>query len=116
MSNHNTEPHHEISQRADELHDGSPAHVHQVAEHHGHQGHIAAHEHTRQTQEHSEGAHEHGHTATVGHGISSFGHNDIAKLAYELWEARGRPEGSAERDWFRAAEELRARAHTTGHH
>jgi len=115
MSNHNHD--HEVHQRADEMHDGSPAHVHEVAEHHhGHQDHMAPHEHTRQTQEHLNGAHEHGHSATVGHGISSFGHNDIAKLAYELWEADGRPEGSAEQHWFRAAEQLRSRAHTADHH
>jgi hypothetical protein len=26
----------------------------------------------------------------------------IAELAYELWEARGSPEGSPEQDWFEA--------------
>ena len=30
----------------------------------------------------------------------------IAKLAYAHWEARGRPEGSPEEDWFRAEREL----------
>jgi hypothetical protein len=48
----------------------------------------------------------------LGHGIAAFGHSDIAALAYELWEARGGPEGSPEEDWFRAAEILRSRAHT----
>jgi hypothetical protein len=33
-------------------------------------------------------------------------HDEIARLAYVLWEARGRPEGSAEEDWIRAEEEL----------
>jgi hypothetical protein len=62
--------------------------------------------------EHSRLAHEHTQKATVGHSIASFGHADIAALAYELWHARGCPEGSPEEDWYHAAEELRARAHT----
>ena len=33
---------------------------------------------------------------------------DIAKLAYALWEARGGHGGSAEEDWFRAEAELKA--------
>jgi hypothetical protein len=46
--------------------------------------------------------------ATNGHGAALFGHEDIATLAYELWRARGCPEGSPEEDWFRAAERLRS--------
>ena len=34
---------------------------------------------------------------------------DIAALAYELWEARGCPEGSPEIDWFAALEKLKSR-------
>ena len=30
----------------------------------------------------------------------------IAELAYRLWEARGRPAGDAERDWFEAEQQL----------
>ena len=30
----------------------------------------------------------------------------IAKLAYVHWEARGRPEGSPQEDWFQAEQEL----------
>ena len=33
----------------------------------------------------------------------------IAALAYELWQARGCPEGSPEEDWFRAESEWKAR-------
>ena len=33
----------------------------------------------------------------------------IAALAYELWQARGCPEGSPEEDWSRAEQELHAR-------
>ena len=35
---------------------------------------------------------------------------DIAKLAYALWEARGGNGGSAEEDWHRAEQEIRARS------
>jgi len=33
-------------------------------------------------------------------------HEDIARLAYSYWEARGCPLGSSEEDWFRAEIEL----------
>ena len=32
----------------------------------------------------------------------------IRARAYELWQARGCPEGSPEEDWFHAAEQLRS--------
>ena len=35
-----------------------------------------------------------------------FEHEQIALLAYALWEARGCPEGSPEVDWFQAEQEL----------
>jgi hypothetical protein len=35
---------------------------------------------------------------------------DIARLAYALWEERGRPEDSAEEDWLRAEQSLSATA------
>jgi len=38
------------------------------------------------------------------------GREEIAALAYSLWEARGYQGGSPEEDWLRAEEELRARA------
>jgi hypothetical protein len=31
----------------------------------------------------------------------------IAELAYRMWEARGRPLGSSEEDWYRAESTLR---------
>lgn len=34
-------------------------------------------------------------------------HAYIETLAYQFWEERGRPLGSAEEDWFRAERELR---------
>jgi Protein of unknown function (DUF2934) len=30
----------------------------------------------------------------------------IAKLAYELWKERGRPEGCPDENWFRAEQQL----------
>ena len=36
--------------------------------------------------------------------------DEIARLAYSYWEARGRQGGSAEEDWQRAERELSARA------
>jgi hypothetical protein len=35
-------------------------------------------------------------------------HEQIAALAYSLWEQRGRVEGNPEEDWFRAEEELKS--------
>ena len=32
--------------------------------------------------------------------------DEISRRAYSIWESRGRPEGSAEDDWFRAEREL----------
>ena len=36
-------------------------------------------------------------------------HEEIARLAYAYWEARGYPHGSAQEDWFRAERELLSR-------
>lgn len=33
-------------------------------------------------------------------------HEEIARLAYLYWEARGRPIGSPEEDWLRAEQDL----------
>lgn len=38
-----------------------------------------------------------------------FAHDDIARLAYALWQARGCPVGNSEEDWLRAEQELRRR-------
>jgi hypothetical protein len=37
---------------------------------------------------------------------SNLRHEQVAKLAYELWERRGRPTSSAERDWLLAEQIL----------
>ena len=34
-------------------------------------------------------------------------HEEISRLAYSYWEARGLSGGSAEEDWYRAEEELK---------
>jgi DUF2934 family protein len=70
--------------------------------------HLTGPEHSRQAHEYLQDVHQHSRAATVGHGIAAFGHEDIAALAYELWQARGCPNGSPEEDWFQAAEELRS--------
>jgi Protein of unknown function (DUF2934) len=36
----------------------------------------------------------------------AYRHDEIANLAYELWEHRGRPLGSPEIDWYAAASAL----------
>ena len=35
-------------------------------------------------------------------------YEDIAALAYSLWEARGCPEGTPDEDWFNAEKALKA--------
>ena len=44
--------------------------------------------------------------ALTMHLISNSQHEQIEKLAYQLWEARGRPLGSPDEDWFRAEQEF----------
>jgi hypothetical protein len=95
--------HYQNHQRAAELHDNA-AHTHRVAEQNGQQDHLTGHEHSRQALEHSEEAHHH------SQGIAPFGHEEIAVLAHQLWQARGHPYGSPQQDWFQAAEKLRSRA------
>lgn len=37
-------------------------------------------------------------------------HEEIAVLAYSLWQARGYPEGTPEEDWFNAQRALEAKS------
>jgi hypothetical protein len=106
---YNNGSHYENHQRAAELHDAA-AHAHLVAEQQGQPDHLTGHEHSRQALERSQDAHRHTRATAIGHGIAAFGYADIAALAYELWQARGCPDGSSQEDWFHAAEELRSRA------
>jgi hypothetical protein len=94
--------HYQNHQRAAELHDNA-AHTHRMAEQNGQQDHLTGHEHSRQALEHTEDAHQY------SQGIAPFGHQEIATLAHQLWQERGRPYGSPQEDWFRAAEKLRSR-------
>jgi hypothetical protein len=98
---YNNGSHYENYQRAAELHDAD-AHAHRAAEQHGHQDHLTGHEHSTLALEHSQGADRNTQAGTNGHGISAFGHDDIAPLAYALWQARGCPDGSSQDDWFHA--------------
>lgn len=103
---YNDGSHYENHQRAEELHDAA-AHTHIVGEHHDKQEHQTGREHSQQQLEHVPHA-QNGHAA--GHGVTPFGYKETEDLAHQLWEARGRPEGSPDEDWFRAVKELRSRA------
>jgi len=52
--------------------------------------------------------------STNGHEPSSYEvtRDDIARLAYTLWEQRGGEGGSPDEDWLRAENELRSRTST----
>jgi hypothetical protein len=50
-------------------------------------------------------------TAASGRTPSAKDHDregETARLAYSYWEARGRSHGSAEKDWLRAEQEMKA--------
>jgi hypothetical protein len=49
-------------------------------------------------------------TAAEAQSSESIMQDDIARLAYALWQGRGCPEGSAETDWLEAERELRRSA------
>lgn len=108
---------HESQQIAAE-HRDLAAHAHRAgAEHHGKEDHPTGHESSRQALEHSNQAYlltqQQHEKARTGSGTERGTHEameqDIAALAYVLWQARGCPGGSPEEDWFRAVEELRSR-------
>jgi hypothetical protein len=110
---YNNGSHHENHQRAAELHENA-AHAHlSAAEAHEKQEHETGQELSRRALEHSQPAYQHaGQTRQNGlneHGFAMFGHDEIAALAHELWQARGCPEGSAEDDWTNASQQLRDR-------
>jgi|HubBroStandDraft_5_1064220.scaffolds.fasta_scaffold1227191_2 hypothetical protein len=45
------------------------------------------------------------------HQLSNEQREQIEKLAYRIWEERGRPVGSPDEDWFSAEQELILRSH-----
>jgi hypothetical protein len=51
--------------------------------------------------------------SNAGNGLDQVSHEDIARLAYSFWEARGFHGGSAEEDWYRAEMLLRGRVRRT---
>jgi hypothetical protein len=104
------------SQQIAAEHQDLAAHAHRSgAEHHGKEDHLTGHESSRQAHEHSNQAYL--HTQDERRGTEPGAHanahaakeQDIAALAYRLWQGRGCPQGSPEQDWLRAVEELRSR-------
>ena len=98
-----------VNHQTAELHDAA-AHAHETGQLHGKQDHLTGREHARQDFDRLREERQAPHQAEAGHGIHAFNHDDIARLAHSLWEARGCPEGSPEVDWFEAVKELRTRA------
>lgn len=49
------------------------------------------------------------HSKDVEDNVQAQSQQDIANLAYALWQARGCPQGSAEEDWTEAERQLRTR-------
>ncbi len=116
-------------QKAAEFHDLA-AHTHQVgAERRGKENHLTGHEHSRQALEHSHevfqeslqrnAAQEQDIRQALEHSQQddrqSFELHEataqkISALAYELWQARGCPDGSPQEDWSCAEERLRLTA------
>jgi hypothetical protein len=106
---YNDGSHYENHERAAEMHDLA-AHNHRSASEHSQMDRLSGHEHSRLALEHSQTAHLATVAATVGNGVTAFGHTEIAVLAHRLWEARGCPEGSAELDWHSATAQLRSKS------
>jgi hypothetical protein len=47
-----------------------------------------------------------GHTVATHEANAALLHDQITRLAYSLWEARGRGDGFAEQDWLEAERRL----------
>jgi hypothetical protein len=108
---------HESQQIAAE-HRDLAIHAHRSgAEHHGKEDHMTGHESSRQDLEHSNKGYLHSqeeHEKTrkehAANGVAPEAREqEIAALAYALWQGRSCPEGSPQEDWFHAAEQLRSR-------
>jgi hypothetical protein len=107
---HDTEPLYQNHNRAAELHDRA-ADSHRIAQKHKQDGAPTSDERSRQALSHSQAADKLTKALAVGSGGMTFARDEIASLAYELWQARGCPYGSPEEDWLRAESELRARVY-----
>jgi hypothetical protein len=71
----------------------------------------AKHSPTRKTTPEDRGASALSAAAEVGP-VAAPSRQEIARLAYAYWEARGWREGSSEEDWIRAERDLAARIST----
>jgi hypothetical protein len=100
---HKTRPNPSTQEQASELQNAG-THAHEVAEQSTDSEHLKPHELSRLSEEHNQAQEQ----PSVGHGMHSFGHKEIAALAHELWQGRGCPEGSADEDWNEAVKQLRA--------
>jgi hypothetical protein len=100
----NNGSHYENHQRAAELQD-SAAHAHRTAELSGRSDHLSPAELSRQERELAQQE-----QAGDGATMHTFGHEEIARRAYQLWEERGHAHGAADEDWFQAVRELRQQA------
>ena len=101
---------HQSHNRAAELHDRA-AEAHRIAQRHERGDVITGGEDSRQALQHSQAADNLTKALASGHGVITSAHDEVAALAYQLWQARGCPDGSPQEDWFHAAEELRSRTH-----
>jgi hypothetical protein len=95
--------------RAAEIHDRA-ADAHRIAQEHEKDDEPTGGEHSRAALDQSRAADKLTKAMAFGYGVMTFGRDEIAALAYALWQARGCPYGSPEEDWLRAERELRARA------
>ncbi|MGA2114765.1 MAG: DUF2934 domain-containing protein [Bryobacteraceae bacterium] len=66
-----------------------------------------AKQHAKLTARHDSGAGGRGRPTSTGDRAQSSSAS-IAALAYELWHARGCPDGSPETDWFQAEQRCKA--------
>ncbi len=91
--------------RITQLHN-MPYHQHEVGEHHGKQEHLTGHEQTRQQHEHVVHSSENMHNSAQSAQPTE---EETALLAYQLWQARGCPEGTPDEDWLNAEQQLTER-------
>jgi hypothetical protein len=98
----------EIHYGAAEFHDRA-ADAHRMVQKSKKGDEMTGDERSRQALDHSRAADKLTKAMVFGYGDTTFGHDEIATLAHELWQARGCPYGSSEEDWLRAERELRAR-------
>jgi hypothetical protein len=106
-ANNANELRYENHYRAAELHDRA-AEAHRIVQKNEKGDEIMGEEYARQALGRSQAAGNLTKAVAFGYGVMTFGHDEIATLAHELWQARGCPYGSPEEDWLRAERELRA--------